>query len=431
MEAESLPTDADFLPDEAALQVADVLDMSDLSIDLTFTIDSDGKVTVADASDGMVILADLENLEGLVGGSGDNTFIFENGAEFNGTIDGGTGLSTLDYSGYTGPVAVNLQNQDNDETGTATGTQGVLNIRKIVGSSGDDTFTGDSQANIFYGGAGNDDLSGGGGDDQLYGEQGEDVIDGGGGDDLLSGGTDNDILLGASGDDTLSGGDGDDAMVGGADVDTVDYQDAGLGVQVNLNLENPQDTGGGGTDTLSEIENITGSIYADILTGAEDDNVLTGGAGDDIIYGLKGNDILIGGAGNDMISGGDGSDTASYADAGSAVTVDLTVTGPQNTQGGGEDTLSGIENLSGSDFNDTLTGDDNPNILTGGLGDDILKGQAGVDTLYGGEGTDTLYGGSENDILYGGADDDQLLGEAGEDVLEGGAGDDTLRRRNG
>ena len=49
----------------------------------------------------------------------------------------------------------------------------------------------------------------------------------------------------------------------------------------------------------------------------------------------------------------------------------------------------GIENLTGSGFNDTLTGDGNANTLSGGAGNDTLNGGAGNDTLDGGAGTDT------------------------------------------
>ena len=53
----------------------------------------------------------------------------------------------------------------------------------------------------------------------------------------------------------------------------------------------------------------------------------------------------------------------------------------------GHDTLIGIENLTGSGFNDTLTGDGNANMLSGGAGNDTLDGGAGNDTLDGGAGT--------------------------------------------
>ena len=63
-----------------------------------------------------------------------------------------------------------------------------------------------------------------------------------------------------------------------------------------------------------------------------------------------------------MLAGGAGIDTVSYAHAtsganGLGVTVSLASDrSAQNTVTAGTDTLSGFENLTGSQFNDTLTG---------------------------------------------------------------------------
>ena len=77
----------------------------------------------------------------------------------------------------------------------------------MQGSNLADTITGDNGTTTCRGFAGNDMLSGGGGNDNLYG---------GGGNDTLDGGAGNDWLRGDSGNDTL---------IGGADLDTVDYMD--------------------------------------------------------------------------------------------------------------------------------------------------------------------------------------------------------------
>ncbi|NBO17990.1 MAG: hypothetical protein EBV03_01970, partial [Proteobacteria bacterium] len=61
-----------------------------------------------------------------------------------------------------------------------------------------------------------------------------------------------------------------------------------------------------------------------------------------------------------------------------------------NNGDGGVDTFSAIENLTGSDFNDTLTGNTSNNTLRGGLGDDTLVGSTGTDTLNGEGGNDTV-----------------------------------------
>jgi Ca2+-binding RTX toxin-like protein len=74
-------------------------------------------------------------------------------------------------------------------------------------------------------------------------------------------------------------------------------------------------------------------------------------------------------------------DTASYSDATAAVKVDLSVAKAQNTGGSGSDTLTAIENLIGSAYNDTLTGNAGANRLNGGAGSDTLTGGAGADTF--------------------------------------------------
>ncbi|HRI37730.1 MAG TPA: hypothetical protein PLO50_04170, partial [Nitrospira sp.] len=68
------------------------------------------------------------------------------------------------------------------------------------------------------------------------------------------------------------------------------------------------------------------------------------------------NDTLLGNSGNNVLTGGVGIDTVSYANATAAVTVNLSLTTAQNTVGAGTDTLSNFENLRGSNFNDKLTG---------------------------------------------------------------------------
>ncbi len=170
-----------------------------------------------------------------------------------------------------------------------------------------------------------------------------------------------------------AGGPTGDTLIGGAGIDTATYADSGAGVTVDL----AAGTGSGGTaegDTLSEIENVTGSAQDDVLIGDSGANVLEGGSG---------HDVLEGAGGADTLDGGGGIDTASYAGSSAAVDVDLGA----GTASGGDaqgDTLSNIENLTGSAHDDTLTGDSGANVLTGGGGADTLTGGAGDDILIGG-----------------------------------------------
>jgi Ca2+-binding RTX toxin-like protein len=150
----------------------------------------------------------------------------------------------------------------------------------------------------------------------------------------------------------------------------------------------PQNTGGAGIDTLSSIEG----------SSARTSTTLTGDAGNNVLGGLDGDDLLNGGAGDDILVGGDGNDTASYADAASAVTVSLAIAAAQNTGGAGTDTLIAIENLTGSNFNDTRTGNGVANSLNGGAGRHVERqgrrrqsvGWGRQRTLNGGVGDDNL-----------------------------------------
>ena len=110
------------------------------------------------------------------------------------------------------------------------------------------------------------------------------------------------------------------------------------------------------------------------------------------------------------------------------------------------DTLTNIENLIGSDFNDYLAGDGGDNRLTGGAGQDTLDGGGGVDWAdYAGaaQGVEVYLAGNTGiegaavDALYnienvaGSAFDDVIIGDASANVLEGGAGADVLDGEGG
>ncbi|HWT52135.1 MAG TPA: hypothetical protein VN113_08140, partial [Caulobacter sp.] len=227
-------------------------------------------------------------------------------------------------------------------------------------------------------------------------------------------------------------------------------------------------------------ESITGGDAAETLFGYGGADVIDGGRGDDVLQGGMGDDRLIGGEGDDMLDGGFGVDTADYSGATSGVTVALNYYGAQDTHGAGRDTLSLVENLIGSAFDDTLRGDAYLNRLEGRGGDDLLIAEGIADTFDGGAGFDTvsyeymtgpvtvdlsvswgqetrtggqavlmnvealkgsafddvlagngeantLEGGAGKDALNGGGGDDVLIGGAGDDTIDGGAGEDTAR----
>jgi Ca2+-binding RTX toxin-like protein len=156
---------------------------------------------------------------------------------------------------------------------------------------------------------------------QASGAQGTDFLVGienirtGGGHDLLIGDDGANRLEGGAGDDILQGLLGADVLDGGAGTDNANYFD-NAGVVVRLDLGTAQD-GGGSTDTLLRIEDVTGSNFDDRITGNAGANVLrgvggldrmSGGAGDDWLLGEVGNDVLAGEAGNDVLLGDAGAD---------------------------------------------------------------------------------------------------------------------------
>lgn len=214
-----------------------------------------------------------------------------------------------------------------------------------------------------------------------------------------------DTLIGGINDDFFEGQGNDDVIDGGDGVDTGSYAAATGPVVVNLELGTT--SGADGNDTLTSIEKIFGSAFADTLTGNTGSDSLYGGGSNDKLNGGGGDDYLEGGIGDDGLDGGEGRDRASYAVATGAVTVNLALGTAIGADG--NDTLSSIENITGSNYIDTLTGDaasneisglDNADSLNGGAGDDTLEGGAGNDTIDGGDGTDTvIFTGKYSDYL--------------------------------
>jgi hypothetical protein len=208
----------------------------------------------------------------------------------------------------------------------------------------------------------------------------------------LNGGEGNDTLTGGAGADALQLDGGNDTADGKAGSDFVSYsQYTGTsGLTLDLRQTTPQDTGGAGVETISNLESVVGSNLGDTLTGTAGPNTIFGGnnpgdLGDDVLNGMggadsltgwAGNDTLIGGAGDDILFGQNGTDTVSYADGSTGpVTVDLSLP-VQNTVGAGTDTFTDSpENLVGSPFGgDMLFGTNGNNVITSygdGLADSV------------------------------------------------------------
>lgn len=183
---------------------------------------------------------------------------------------------------------------------------------------------------------------------------------------------------------------------------------AGTAIYVTIDAGALTDQAGNGFAGITDGTFFT-TAAGNVIEGDNGPNKLAGTNGNDIIYGYGGDDRISGNAGNDTIDGGIGDDilnggtntsvgdTVSYASAPEGVVVTLASTRKQNTISVGADTLSGFENLTGSDFNDRLTGSTGANVLDGGAGDDLIDGGRGADILWGRAGSDTFYFRAVND----------------------------------
>jgi Ca2+-binding RTX toxin-like protein len=96
----------------------------------------------------------------LLGGAGDDAFIFNNGASITGSVGGDGGTDLLDFSRYLTNVVINLV------TGFTTNVLGGNGgFENVYGGAGDDTITGNAKDNIISGGGGTNTLNGGPGND--------------------------------------------------------------------------------------------------------------------------------------------------------------------------------------------------------------------------------------------------------------------------
>jgi Ca2+-binding RTX toxin-like protein len=266
---------------------------------------------------------------------------------------------------------------------------------------------------------------------------------------------------------------------------------------------------------LGSIENVIGTEFDDLLIGSNEANLLDGRGGNDQIWGLGGDDILIGGTGNDLLIGGLGNDVyvfaaesgvslgndTIYEDAGGGVdgldfrglpvglgTLDLNLTTSQVLAGGllqltlranaGASQPAEIEELVGTNYNDTVIGNNLDNRFELLSGINVVDGRGGSDiytfagevtgsttiidspsgsgrdtldfarfdypididlaiatpqllgpmtlTLTSGASIENVIGTSFNDQIFGNALDNALFGAGGRDIIDGRGGNDRL-----
>ena len=110
--------------------------------------------------------------------------------------DGESGADTFDFSQTSAAATVSLGttflgitlNGIGHATSAQIGTDVLLSFENVIGGSGNDTITGDNDANVVHGGGGRDTISGLAGNDRLYGDAGNDRLTGGPGSDWMAGG---------------------------------------------------------------------------------------------------------------------------------------------------------------------------------------------------------------------------------------------------
>lgn len=370
------------------------------------TIDgSEGNDALAGGDGNDRIIDKAGDTTAILGGSGDDTIELSGG--FSGSVDGGTGTDIMiaTAADTLGELAISnverLYTSGFNVVGSAAQFESFSTIARTSGSLGttvyltlsgpgvvdlageltgrNAVFTGSNRDDVITTSDGDDVIDGGYGIDKLSGGDGDDSLNGGDGADTLQGGNGKDFLSGDAGNDLLAGGAGGDQLVGGDGVDTASYLSSSTAVRVSL-LTFSASGGDAEGDALSLIESLRGSEFDDMLSG--DDGVNT-------LDGRGGNDRLLGRAGADVLIGGDGIDEAVYLASSAAVTVSL-ATGKGAGGDAEGDTLSTIENVSGSRYSDVLTGSSGANMLSGDNGNDRLSSGLGMDVLTGGEGSDTF-----------------------------------------
>lgn len=202
--------------------------------------------------------------------------------------------------------------------------------------------------------------------------------------DVTITGTPDLVIEGRDGDDTLS-------LAGGAGTGTTGVRGTLLGQAGNDHLSGAISgsafDGGDGTDEID----YTGAIQLE-LANLSTGQVTHQGGGTDTLAGIEnltgspGDDRIVGNGSDNVFDGGDGIDTIDFS-AASAIDVDLRV---GSAVGEGTDRLSSIEDVIGSPLEDHIVGGGGGNRLDGGPGDDKIDGGGGDDTLIGGEGSDTV-----------------------------------------
>ncbi|MFC7296972.1 calcium-binding protein [Herminiimonas aquatilis] len=411
-------------------------------------------------------------IENIVGSTSADLFYASNDVN---SFSGGGGVDTVDYSKANdgNGVTVNLK------LGTATGGFAAgdtfTDIQNITGTNYNDVFYASALANKFTGGTGSDtvnySLSAAGVTVDLTG-----ATSGIGGDAVGDTYDGIENVVGSTGADLFYASNDVNVFTGNGGVDTVDYSKANDGNGITINLKPTVGTGTGGFaagDTFNGIQNITGTNYNDIFFAGTAANKFTGGAGSDTVnYSLSaagvtvdltgatagvggdaagdtyvGIENVVGSTGVDLFyasndvnvfTGNGGVDTVDYSKAndGNGVTINLKPTVGTGTGGfAAGDTFNGIQNITGTSYNDIFFAGTAANKFTGGAGSDTVNYSlsavgvtvdlTGATAGVGGDAAGDTYIGIENvvgstlaDVFYGSVDVNSFTGNGGVDTVD-------------
>lgn len=284
----------------------------------------------------------------MCGDAGNDRFVAGDGSD---SLDGGAGSDTITFAGLDNVAYVDLGSGGGP--GSTNTVEILRSIENVIGSDNDDVFSGRPGANSIQGGAGDD------------------------------------LFIFHPSDS------GDDSWDAGTGTDRADYLRAAGGVAVDLAAGSATVEGTGtGTDTIAGFEDVTGSFFADQITGDDGPNELDGSSGwaPDVISGAGGNDLITGSYGAVTLDGGAGDDEV------------LGGSFPGATINGGE----------GNDYLGARRGTSHT------VGTYENPWYPGTNTYNGGPGNDEMFGSDINNEMFGGPGGDGISAFGGDDFIDGG-----------
>ncbi|CAN5294225.1 calcium-binding protein [soil metagenome] len=398
-------------------------------------------------------------------GAGNDDFNIQSAASISGIIDGESGLDSINYSGRSTAVAVDLTSADlTGFAGTSTASGGIEGMDILVGSSGVDTLSGsiaDKSAtfdidgsNTFTNQAG--EVLSFSAMENLSGDSDVDTFNisaNHAGD--LTGNAEADVfnltatLTGAAsgnaGADHFnlgSGGSVSGTIAGGSETDSLDYSGRGTTVSVDLTAANSAGFTGTATSSggITGIDDLVGSSATDTLTGSI--------AGTAATFDIDGSNTFTNGT-SEMLSFSAMENLAGDSDV-DTFNISANHTGNLTGNAGNDKfVFSGSAFLTGSLTGDALTGDEldfsssaatvavrltnstsdgqsgnASSILSGSFSTiDIITGATG-DSLRGRQADSTWTLGTGGDVVYD--DGVSTINLHGVQILVGGAANDTF-----